>query len=534
MTYAYQLGRELALRSFGTIMIGMGYTVILPWFVFTFLMNVPRNEMDTDPFHIAYLGMSSILLVAAIFQAQEGLRRRLFTMPVSTWFITLWLCVVPAIVGVAYHLGTNGLYQVFFGSSWPWIRPAITFALSILFFRAFYLRLLVGRRWELFLWGIATLVVGFGLFRVYSNAAQGQLALAPFSVTEIVFMIGFAAVSVMISHVSVKAGRADLSGSFIDANDIAKSVSYALQPKSAFDLASRSPTQQMAAVFWRANASAPLIMAVFFALFLVVLQIMELRNTNTVKWTFVSMPAFLLPATGGVFGAVFGRCVRSPGQKNAQTISTFLSSRPVSNNEIWFALTKCLFWGSVWSWIIIVGVSFGLPLLLMAGGQEAAASAFSKTLSGVHISIWLIAAFFATMGISMSAASVILYGRDEKVAIGLVSIVFAAFSLLMAPVLLKEWTGEEQIETLCASLWLVLGVIAFAVTAYSYYRGIARRLIDERHLVVALIALLIIESVIYSTGQWLPWHLATGAMIWMAVSIGLPLGPMAIDANRHR
>ena len=104
----------------------------------------------------------------------------------------------------------------------------------------------------------------------------------------------------------------------------------------------------------------------------------------------------------------------------------------------------------------------------------------------------------------------------------------------MAPVLLKGWTKDQQVKTLCAVLWITFGVVAFGVTVYAFYRAKTAQLIGGMHVGVAAIALAIIEGAFFLNGEWLPWHFATGAMIWTVVSVGISLGPLAIHANRHR
>lgn len=535
------LSWELLSRSWPYLFLSIVGMVLLPWFMFNILLGAPANEFDSRVYHPPYLGVLAFMLCAIVFQAQEGLRLRLFVRPVSTRFITAWLCIIPAIVAVTAHFVVNGLIWWVFGAKWPWLRPALFFGLCIVMSRAFYFRLLTGRLWEIVLFGGLTVALIYGFIRVYSpeGTFESMDLHRPFSAVELCIALLMAAGSLLASYHSLSQCRVGVGGTLADANEIVHCLSNIFRRRARPMFASGTARDAIVGYLWREGAIMSIACAGLFGLLTIFVQLITSINHERSTGLAIILPLILSGGVGGILGVRLASCVRQPGDTKNQAMSVFHSARPIRDEEIWGAIRRCLFRGSIFSWLLLVALSWVIPLCAWFSGHHEAFSGgnvlpFMRQFPIAATIGWLVVAFFVAWTVSATTAAVILFGRDEMLAMTICGVVFFGLFSVLGSMALRRWMSTEAVDGYAMILWLVAGAVVALVVVYTYLWALRQQHINTLHAVFAASIWLLIQFAFYAHGSWTVWYLTTGTLMWAATTLGIAAGPLGLTASRHR
>ena len=474
---------------------------------------------------------------AGVIQAHDGLRARLFTKPLTTWQIQLWLAIVPAALMVLVHLLATAAIRWLYGADWPWVRPAATMAIAVLLFKAAYWRLVVGSAVQLVAVLGVTFALVFGLTRVYQPQGLSDAVLLnpPFSVAEVVVMVGTALVSLLVGFDALKKERVGAI-SAMSCTAVANRIELWLRDRSnRMRDGGASAEEAITQFLWREGMVMPVLASLLFGALPLGIGGVQWQQANYHRMLelALNLPWVMGIACGALLGSSVGMCIRRPGQKNALSMSTFTATKPLSDQQLWRAVRKVVLQGTFVVGLMVLFWCWLIPILACATGSADVIAAEFNRAELVQRFGW------AAIGGSIGSSFVVLWstatlfagclflGRDHQLAIPLAAFAVCVLLHFVAVAALPS----HFVLIFDMFLWCGAALLAMGAVAVVYVLAHQRQLVDWRHVTVSSI---IVAVVFLLLPEYHVWALGGAVMIASALVVGIPLAPLGLSLSRHR
>ena len=553
-----ELGWDYCRRIAAPLCASLLAGLLLPWAMFRGILQIPSADFESASCYPAFLGLCVATTLICSLLAQQGVRSWLYTRPISTKFLFLWLMFVPVLTAVIVHTFANLVAGQLYGVSWPWFRPSLNLISVVLFTQYFQWRLRLPITYQVFAFFAAygLMLYGWSLVHTVDGELQPN---RPFLLMELLALAGICFYAVRQAYRVLDRIRTDGEVEYIEADAQLSSTTGATKA------APRFATSRVALKWflWQQSKFLMTMAAVclgivvtalaFFTVYLDdpqrlegVWQVAEAIDAAFFRLIFSS--AFL----GWIIGGVVVVGVQRPGDPKANPMSTFLSTRPVTNKSLWRYFGESIFRGSVISWLIICFyVSLSVFYASMWTGNSAnlmkliSQPLMIQILVGAGIATFLIVWTCASAGASM------LFFGQERTMINLV----CGISVLLP--LLGIWGisfPKEQAQLFSHCFFLVCGLLVLAATVFVYVIAFRRKLIDQRQILAALAAWVCVAAFCFLLTNWwvvpvqedratlmvsitdgweLPYRCALAASSSLCV-FAFAAGPLGLDFARHR
>ena len=332
----------------------------------------PLEDKLFKPFdyHFAYLGVSWVLFIAVVLAALQGIKKVVFSLPVSSSSIFSWLIFFTAGLFVFLNLITNGLYRIFFfdknwlADYWPLSGPTFFIVTVMLVGHCIYWSMHARSFTQLFCW-IGLIIVMFYWFiaRYYPNGFHEKIV--PWNHVTLFEFVAMQMLCIAAwwqgtrALKNVRNGNAVPSWQWKQLSVFFKNLVTGARSSNQSIPDSRQAS--LANVHWRDSCrGAVLIGGVVFGIVVLVINLMtrEAYDANLIQHTdgFLVLTMMFSLVAGVITAVLLGERINGPGRTE---LKLFLAMAPLTDRD--FAAT--LFWNMFkTSFLIIILIEAGLIL----------------------------------------------------------------------------------------------------------------------------------------------------------------------------
>lgn len=533
--------------------------LIVP-FLFRILIGAPNSAFEAKYFYVPHFVLNLLIVGTWVAYSFDSLPKRFYDRPLSHHELNLWLTCVPAAMAVFCYAVMAQLVEWLYDAEWPFLRPAIyTFAITIL-------GLNIERLWQLrrysishltSLWLLALLVTGYFSLHPAGHTEPFDPH-TPLTVWELAMLTISAVGGIVAGHRHLRSLRCgDVTGPQQEMltprwREIADYLPRSNQEsRSDFQFGANHSVRAVEAYLWHHSYFVPLIATPILGIASMGAQWLVTRGTSETPEICFVMTSVTVWIAALFQGITVGRCVRLPGKSNAQTMSSFVASKPISDSEFLKAVTRTLAKGCTISWIILCILSIAIPLIgwRILNPDQPFDGQWYRTvgwmIKGMNppftICVWVLLLFLLMACVSSITAAGSLACRDVLMS----SVATAIMSAIVFIFVITEALPIRWHQTARAIATAGLGIAIASSTCWLFVYGLRTKAVTVRQCWLGLATWLVLVSG-YGTYQQMllrvhinDTQLATilqlmlVALFLSLASTGIAALPVGLRVGRH-